>query len=281
MPSPALADHHFGRVHSKGTPRTSFARLGHLTNLRHRRSERNHNYNQYKKRDFGAILTSGQTWRQSRPKWVNARTQIPSDRTSCHSKHGSRSPYQDHRIAAWSPGDDDSCCSCSTSCATSYHEPTVAQRRKRRPCIVGNQFLRGPKLKWCLAAQLDGYLSCPPRCMEIIAMSIRREIKTGLSILYSRNIRLKKSGATGESIAVRSPSLAVARLAVDILIRPITGDNRVQCLCAVIALVTLAMPITSLRKHELSGKYHTAAPRTAATWLRLNLGRIHNRCPRS
>lgn len=63
---------------------------------------------------------------------------------------------------------------------------------------------------------------------------------------YSRNIRLKKSGATGESIAMRPPSLAVARLAVDVLIRPIAGDNRVQGLCAVVALVALAMPIASL-----------------------------------
>lgn len=70
---------------------------------------------------------------------------------------------------------------------------------------------------------------------------------------------------------MRAPTLSIARLTVDILIRSIAGDNRIQCLCAVVALVTLSMPITSLGDDQLCGKDHATASRAARSRLSLNL----------
>lgn len=73
-----------------------------------------------------------------------------------------------------------------------------------------------------------------------------------------------------------SPSLAVARLAVDILVRTITGDDRVQRLGAIVALVALAMPISALRNHQLSGKDRSTAPGTTCARLRLDTRRVRD-----
>lgn len=60
-----------------------------------------------------------------------------------------------------------------------------------------------------------------------------------------------------------SPFLAVAGLAVHIMIRAVTSDDRVQCLGTVTALVTLAMPFASLGQHHFGSEDYTAATWTA------------------
>lgn len=60
---------------------------------------------------------------------------------------------------------------------------------------------------------------------------------------------------------MRSPLLPVARLAVDVPVRTVAGDDRVQGLGAVMTLVALPVPLTTLGEHLLSGEDDTTAAR--------------------
>lgn len=62
-----------------------------------------------------------------------------------------------------------------------------------------------------------------------------------------------------------SPVLAVAGLAVDIIIRTIASDDRVQRLGAVMALVALAMPFTTLREDHFGSEDYTTAAWTTVS----------------
>lgn len=73
-----------------------------------------------------------------------------------------------------------------------------------------------------------------------------------------------------------SPTFAIARPAVDVLIRTITGDYRVQILRAIVALVTIAVPLATLGQHQFGSKHHSTATWAARTLLSLDLGRVHN-----
>lgn len=64
---------------------------------------------------------------------------------------------------------------------------------------------------------------------------------------------------------MRSPLLPVAGLAVDVPVRAVAGDNRVQGLGAVVALVALPVPLAALGEHLLGGEHYAAASRTALT----------------
>lgn len=89
-----------------------------------------------------------------------------------------------------------------------------------------------------------------------------------------RNLRqavgLQKTGATGETITMWSPFLAVAGLAVDVGVRPVTSDDGVQGLSAVAALEAHAMPFTTFGQHLLGGENDTTASRAALTRRRLD-----------
>lgn len=79
------------------------------------------------------------------------------------------------------------------------------------------------------------------------------------------SVGLEESRATCESVSVRSPLLPVARLTVYVPVRAVAGNNRVQGLGAVTALVALSVPFTTLGEHLLSGKDNaTAAGATLA-----------------
>lgn len=71
-----------------------------------------------------------------------------------------------------------------------------------------------------------------------------------------------------------SPSLSVARLAVDVLIWSIASNYRVKCLGAIMTLVAFAVPITALGNYQFSGKHHAATSGASSARLRLNLGRV-------
>lgn len=55
-------------------------------------------------------------------------------------------------------------------------------------------------------------------------------------------IGLQEARAASEAVAVGTPLLAVASLAVDVLVRAIAGNDGVESLGAVFALEALAMP---------------------------------------
>lgn len=94
-----------------------------------------------------------------------------------------------------------------------------------------------------------------------------------------QTVGLQEAGAARKAVAVRAPVLAVARLAVHVLVGPIARDNRVQRLCAVFALVALAMPLASLGQHLLGGVHDAAAARTTLAGWRLDLARVHDARP--
>lgn len=74
-----------------------------------------------------------------------------------------------------------------------------------------------------------------------------------------------------------SPLLAVAGLAVYIVIRAIAGDNRIQRLGTVTALVALAMPLASLGQDHFSSEDYTTAAWTTLSGRCLDSRRINGR----
>lgn len=89
-----------------------------------------------------------------------------------------------------------------------------------------------------------------------------------------QTISLQESRATRESVSMRTPVLAVARLAVHILVGTVARIDRVQRLRAVVTLEALAMPLATLAQYLLGGKHDAATAGTALTGRRLNLGRV-------
>jgi len=71
-------------------------------------------------------------------------------------------------------------------------------------------------------------------------------------------VGLEESRAACESVSVRSPLLPVTGLAVDVPIRSVTGDDRVQSLGAVAALEALPVPLAALGEHLFSCEDHAA-----------------------
>lgn len=66
---------------------------------------------------------------------------------------------------------------------------------------------------------------------------------------------------------MRPPFLPVAGLAVDVPVRAVAGDDRVQGLGAVVTLVALSVPLTAPGEHLLGGEDDAAAARAAlARW---------------
>lgn len=73
---------------------------------------------------------------------------------------------------------------------------------------------------------------------------------------------------------MRTPVLAIARFAVHILVWSVASVDRVQRLCAIVALEALAMPFAALAQYLLCSEHNSATTRAALTGWRLNLGRI-------
>lgn len=73
---------------------------------------------------------------------------------------------------------------------------------------------------------------------------------------------------------MRTPVLAVARLAVDILVGAIACDDRVQRLGAVLALEAFAMPFASLAQHLFGGEHDAATTGATLAGRRLDFGRV-------
>jgi len=75
-------------------------------------------------------------------------------------------------------------------------------------------------------------------------------------------VGLEESRATCESVSVRSPLLSVTGLAVNIPVRPVTGDDRVQGFGAVAAFVALPVPLAALGEHLLGSEDDATTART-------------------
>lgn len=88
------------------------------------------------------------------------------------------------------------------------------------------------------------------------------------------SVGLEESRATRESVSVRSPFLPVAGLAVDVPVRAVAGDDRVQGLGAVMALVALPVPLTALGQYLLGGEDDAAAARATLAWWSLDHGGV-------
>lgn len=73
---------------------------------------------------------------------------------------------------------------------------------------------------------------------------------------------------------MRTPLLAVASLAVDVLVRAITSDDRVQGLVAVFALEALAMPLATLGQNLLGSEHYTTAAGATLARGSLDLGSV-------
>lgn len=73
---------------------------------------------------------------------------------------------------------------------------------------------------------------------------------------------------------MRSPILAVARLAVDVVIGSVASDDRVQRLGAVMALVALAMPFPTLGQDHFGSEDYTTAAWTTLSGRSLDGRRI-------
>lgn len=87
-------------------------------------------------------------------------------------------------------------------------------------------------------------------------------------------VGLQETRAARESVAMRSPFLAVARLAVDVTVRSIASDDRVERLRAVVTLEALSVPLAALRQHLLGGEHNAATAWAPLTRRRLDLGSI-------
>lgn len=97
---------------------------------------------------------------------------------------------------------------------------------------------------------------------------IRVVIRTASrNFFLSQAVCLEETGTTSKTIAVGSPFLAVTSLAVDVVVRSVASDDRVQSLGAIATFEALAMPLATLSEDLLSSKHNTAAPRaTLAGW---------------
>lgn len=76
------------------------------------------------------------------------------------------------------------------------------------------------------------------------------------------------------------PFLAVTGPTVNVAIRTVAYDDRVERLGAIFALEAFAMPFASLGKHHFSGKDRTATTWTTLTRRGFNRGSVSDRCLR-
>lgn len=91
-------------------------------------------------------------------------------------------------------------------------------------------------------------------------------------------VSLKEARATSKPVAMWSPFLAVAGLAVDFAVGTVAGNDRVQSFGAVAALEALAMPLAALGQHLLSSEHHATATRAALARRRHDRSGVDQRC---
>lgn len=91
------------------------------------------------------------------------------------------------------------------------------------------------------------------------------------------SISLEESRAAGKTVAVGSPLLAVAGLAVDVPVRAVAGYDRVEGLGAVPALEALPVPLAALGQHLLRGEDDPAAAGAALARRCLDRGSVDDR----
>lgn len=100
------------------------------------------------------------------------------------------------------------------------------------------------------------------RVVFIVTRVRRKNIKSqtlGIGHDLREPVGLEESRTTCESVSVRSPLLSVTGLAVNVPVRAIAGDDRVQGLGAVMTLVALPVPLAALGKHLLGGEDDSTA----------------------
>lgn len=98
----------------------------------------------------------------------------------------------------------------------------------------------------------------------------------GCQVLLSNAVGLQETGSTGESVAMGSPLLAIASLAVDLIVRTIARDNGVQSFGAVPTLEALPVPAPSLGEYLFRGEYYAATTWTSFSDWRLDLLHIYD-----
>lgn len=91
-------------------------------------------------------------------------------------------------------------------------------------------------------------------------------------------IGLQETGSAGEAVTVRSPLLAVARLAVDLIVRAVARDDGVESLGAVPALEALPVPGPALGEDLFRGENNATATRTSFAQRGLDLLHINGGC---
>lgn len=74
--------------------------------------------------------------------------------------------------------------------------------------------------------------------------------------------------------ALRSEQLAVAGAAVDLLVRAVARDHRIQRPVALGTIEALLVPHGALGQLLLGGKHHSTAPRTTLAGGRFDAGRV-------
>lgn len=80
---------------------------------------------------------------------------------------------------------------------------------------------------------------------------------------------------------MRSPLLAVTGLAVNVPVRAVAGDDRVQGLGAVATLVALSVPLAALSEHLLGGEDDATAAGAALARGGLDYRRVNHGGARS
>jgi len=88
----------------------------------------------------------------------------------------------------------------------------------------------------------------------------------GCSVVVSIAIRLQGTTALAITIALGSKLLGIATLAVDILVRSLAAQDRVQTLLAGAALEALLVPAASTGKHLFGGVHIASATGTSLTF---------------
>lgn len=81
---------------------------------------------------------------------------------------------------------------------------------------------------------------------------------------------MQKARAASETVAVWSPFLAVAGLAVNVGVGAVASVDGVQRLGAVVALEALAMPLSSFGQDFFGSEHYPAAARTSLSRLCLD-----------
>lgn len=119
---------------------------------------------------------------------------------------------------------------------------------------------------------------------DLFLANIGRRMQLSIFVLIStihsidmylrQTISLEETSTTTESVTVGSPLLAIASTAVDIPVRSIATNDRVQLLCAILALVALAMPLTTLGQDLLGREHNTTATRATLSGSGLDDGCI-------